>query len=113
MTRRASGLGAWLVQRVSAVYLGGYLIALVIWLLLSPPESFRAWRGFVAEPWFAAALLLFFLALLLHAWVGARDILMDYVAPLWLRLALLVAVGLSLTLCGLWAARVVLLGGAG
>jgi succinate dehydrogenase / fumarate reductase membrane anchor subunit len=111
VTHRASGLGAWLVQRVSAVYLGLYLLAVALWIGLSPPDSFQTWQERVAEPWFAAALLLFFLALLLHAWVGARDILMDYVRALWLRLSLLVALGLSLTACGLWAARVVLLAG--
>ena len=34
------------------------------------------------------ATLLFVLALALHAWVGMRDIFMDYVQPLGLRLAL-------------------------
>ena len=112
MTRGASGLRAWLLQRVSAAYLALYLLAVGGWWLISPPHSFELWQERVAEPWFAAGLLLFFAALLVHSWVGARDILMDYVRPLGLRLGLLVGVGLALAALGLWAARVVLLAGA-
>jgi succinate dehydrogenase / fumarate reductase membrane anchor subunit len=50
-------------------------------------------------------------ALLLHAWVGVRDVILDYVKPLPLRAGLLVLVALVLAAEGLWAARL-LLGGA-
>jgi len=55
------------------------------------------------------ALLLFVVALLLHAWVGMRDILIDYVQPVALRVGLLAAVGLGLVACALWATVVLLL----
>lgn len=94
------------------MYLGLYIVAMGAWSWSRPAQSFEAWHDRVADPWFAAGLMLFFAALMLHAWVGARDIVMDYVRPLGLRLGLLVFVGISLSGFGLWAARVVLLAGA-
>jgi succinate dehydrogenase / fumarate reductase membrane anchor subunit len=44
--------------------------------------------------------------LLLHVWVGLRDILMDYVHMLALRLSLTAVLLLSLVACGLWALRI-------
>ena len=50
--------------------------------------------------------MLFFAALLYHAWVGMRDILMDYVKATGIRLALQMAVGLALILYLTWAASI-------
>jgi succinate dehydrogenase / fumarate reductase membrane anchor subunit len=43
---------------------------------------------------------------LLHAWVGMRDILMDYIKPTGLRLALEVLVILVLVGCAGWAVQI-------
>ena len=51
--------------------------------------------------------MLFFAALLYHAWVGMRDILMDYVKPTGIRLAL--QIGGRRSCCSLylvWAAAI-------
>ena len=48
------------------------------------------------------------LAVLLHGWVGMRDVVRDYVRRLWLRLLLLSLIGLLLTGCGLWALHILL-----
>jgi succinate dehydrogenase, hydrophobic membrane anchor protein len=51
---------------------------------------------------------LFALALLLHAWIGVRDVILDYVKPPALRLALLAAVALFLLANGLWLAGILM-----
>lgn len=107
-----SGLRAWLLQRVTALYLLGFILWFVTHALLSPPTSFEAWRGWMLAGGPRLTALLFFLALALHAWVGLRDVLLDYVKPFALRLAALatVAGGLAATL--LWAALILFASGA-
>lgn len=107
--RRAAGLRAWVVQRLSAVYLGLFFIYLIGHFIFVPPASYEAWRLWVAQPHISMALLLFFLALLLHAWVGVRNVLIDYVRFFGLRLVLLALTGLALIACGVWGLQVVIL----
>ena len=109
MSRRATGLRAWILQRITALYLALYTLFLIGLFLLDPPESYDAWRTWFATPWTSVPLLLYALAILLHAWVGIRDVLIDYVHPLMLRLLLLTLFGLGLIGSGLWVMRVVFL----
>ncbi|HEC15136.1 MAG TPA: succinate dehydrogenase, hydrophobic membrane anchor protein [Sedimenticola sp.] len=107
--RRAAGLRAWVVQRLSAIYLGLFFVYLIGCFVFAPPASHEAWRSWVAHPYISMALLLFFLSLLLHAWVGVRNVLIDYVKPFGLRLVLLALTGLALIACGAWGLQVVIL----
>ncbi len=106
MSRRSHGLRAWIWQRVSALYMALYLLVFGSWLLFAPPESWLEWRDLVSNAAVNLATGLFFLALLLHAWVGGRDVILDYVHSLALRLALLAMMGLALAGSGLWMLRV-------
>lgn len=109
MSRRASGLKAWAIQRVTAVYLAVFFIFLLGKFSLSPPASQLDWRLWVADPVIGIAFMVFIVALLFHAWVGVRDVLMDYVKPISVRATLLSLVALTLLACGLWAAQVLIL----
>ena len=92
MSRHAHGLRAWLLQRVSAVYLALYLLFFLAAMIASPPHSYTAWRDWMAGPWSGIATALFFIALMAHAWVGIRDVVVDYVHPFAMRLVLLTGV---------------------
>ena len=50
--------------------------------------SYEAWSGMFAGGFMRFMTFLFFLALFYHAWVGIRDIYMDYIKPVGIRLAL-------------------------
>ena len=113
MSRKASGLRAWILQRLTAVYMALFLIYAVLLWLPAPPGSHAVWRAWVADPWVGIAALLFFLSLLLHAWIGVRDVLIDYVRPIGARLTLLTLVGVGLIGCGLWVLQVILMAGVG
>ena len=112
MSRQATGLRAWALQRVSAVYLGLYLIYALAVLISAPPDSYQAWKAQIANPLGGIALMLFVVALLLHVWVGLRDVLIDYIHHSTTRVTLLSLIGLGLIGSGLWAARAVFLAGA-
>jgi succinate dehydrogenase / fumarate reductase, membrane anchor subunit len=106
MSRRSHGLRAWIWQRVSALYMALFLLVAGLCLALSPPESALEWRDLVSNAAVNLATGLFFVALLVHAWVGGRDVIIDYVHSLALRLTMLALMGLVLAGSGLWMLRV-------
>lgn len=106
MIARASGLKAWLIQRLSAVYMVLYLAYFAFHMLVSPPLDYIGWKAFIAAPGMSVATLLLFGLLLLHAWVGMRDVVMDYVHAYATRLALLIAVAGVLTVMGVWVVQI-------
>ncbi len=100
------GIGDWLLQRLTAVVMAAYTIALVVCLMANPPAAYAEWKAMFAGTLFRIATLLFFASLLYHAWVGMRDILMDYLHATSVRLATQVAVGLALLFYLVWAASI-------
>jgi len=109
MSWRAQGSRAWLMQRISAVYLAGCVVIFGLYLLLDAPTSYSAWREWMGLPFIAVATSGFFVMLLLHAWVGLRDVIMDYVHPPVMRFILLTSVALGLFAMGLWVLRILML----
>ncbi len=112
MSRQASGLRAWALQRISAVYLGLYLIYMLGHFSFSAPESYEAWKMYVADPGVAFGMLLFFISLLIHAWVGIRDVVIDYIQPIMGKVGILTVFGCGLIGSGLWAAKAIFLASA-
>ena len=82
------GMRDWLAQRITAVIMVVYTLVLAYVLLRGQPMTHSAWRDLFTHGAMRVATLLFALSLAWHAWVGARDILMDYIKPDALRLAL-------------------------
>ena len=108
MRLRPSGLPAWLVQRASAVYMLFFIAYLLAHFGFDPPRSFDSWRGWVASPGVSLAMGAFFCALLAHAWVGVRDVILDYVRPAAARPAALAALAACLVAVAAWVARILL-----
>ena len=110
MRKAVSGLRAWLVQRVSAVYMLVFIVFLLIHFLLDPPHSFLAWHDWMMSPGISITASVFFAALLAHAWVGVRDVILDYVHPSAVRVFVLALLGLGLMGIGAWVIRILWLG---
>ena len=102
-----TGTGTWLVQRASAAVLAVALPGLTLGLIAALPLDFAGWQALFAPLWVRVVLLLTTVALALHAWVGMRDIFMDYVHHTGARLVLYL--GVMLTLAGCVLAMVMLL----
>lgn len=106
MNAISSALSAWIVQRLSALYMILFLLyALARWNL-ARPAGFAAWKSWVLGASIRLPLMLFFAALLIHAWVGLRDVVFDYVHPLPLRLGVLALIALGLAAVALAVALV-------
>ena len=54
----------------------------------SEPLNYGVWRELFAQGWMRVSTLMFATCLVWHAWVGVRDIVMDYAKPDGLRLGL-------------------------
>ena len=108
MKVRFTGLRAWWVQRVSAVYMLLFVLFLLFSFGLHPLHDFSQWHAWVARPGTSVAFLVFFAALLGHVQVGLRDVLLDYAKPAILRRSLLSAVALSLLGLAVWLLSILL-----
>jgi succinate dehydrogenase / fumarate reductase membrane anchor subunit len=100
------GLGDWLLQRLTAVVMAAYTIVFVAGLLMTPPSTYMQWKAMFSGAFFRLATTMFVAALLYHAWVGMRDILMDYLRATGVRLAAEVIVGLTLLFYLVWSASI-------
>jgi succinate dehydrogenase / fumarate reductase membrane anchor subunit len=100
------GFRDWLGQRVTAVLMALYSIVLVIDLLVKRPTDYLAWFNIFTPIWMKVATLTFLACLFYHAWVGMRDIWMDYIKSTALRLVLEVLTLVYLVACGMWALKI-------
>jgi len=100
------GMRDWLAQRLTAVVMAVYSLVLAVALMRGEPIAYPVWRDLFAQGWMRVATLVFAVSLVWHAWVGARDILMDYVKPDGLRLALQVLTLLLLATYMAWTIQV-------
>jgi len=82
------GLRDWLAQRVTAAIMALYSVILLVTLLSAKPITYGLWKALFAHGWMRVATLVFAASLAWHAWVGMRDVLMDYIKPAGLRLSL-------------------------
>ncbi|MGZ5818017.1 MAG: succinate dehydrogenase, hydrophobic membrane anchor protein [Burkholderiaceae bacterium] len=101
------GLRDWLAQRATAIIMAIYTLILLFSFLFAHDFSYVGWAGMFSHQWFKTATFVTLLALFYHAWVGMRDIWMDYVThSVVLRLVLQVATIAWLIGCAFYAAQI-------
>ena len=108
MSIHAQGMRAWLLQRLTSVYIAIFLVFALSLFWHSPDLNFETWRQFIAQPVMAVSTVLFFVFILIHAWVGIRDILIDYFHNATLRFSVYVILGLYLLTMGVWVTMILL-----
>ena len=101
------GLRDWLSQRITAGLMALFTFVVLAQVLFTRGElGYAGWAGIFAAQWMKVLTFVVIVSLLVHAWVGVRDIWMDYVQPVGLRLALQVATLVWLVGCAGWALQV-------
>lgn len=101
------GVRDWLVQRITAALIVLFTIALLGQILCaSGPIDYTLWHGIFSQQWMKLLTFVIVIAVLWHAWVGVRDIWMDYVQPVGIKLALDVFTIVWLLACAGWAFQV-------
>jgi succinate dehydrogenase / fumarate reductase membrane anchor subunit len=100
------GMRDWLSQRVTAALMTVFTLVLLVQVLLPGPLGYDRWAAIFSAQWMKVLTFSVIVAMAWHAWVGVRDIWMDYVKPVGLRLVLQVATIVWLVACTGWAVQV-------
>ena len=100
------GLRDWLSQRITGVVMALFTVAVIVQILLPGEIGYDKWAGMFARQWMKVLTFTVIVSLLIHAWVGMRDIWMDYVKDVGARLALQVFTIVWLVGCTGWAIQV-------
>jgi succinate dehydrogenase / fumarate reductase membrane anchor subunit len=101
------GLRDWLAQRVTGLIMALFTVVVLAQVIFSKgPMGYASWAGIFSAQWMKSLTFAVIIALLYHAWVGMREIFMDYIKPLGLRLVLQVFSIVWLVACAGWAIQV-------
>jgi succinate dehydrogenase / fumarate reductase, membrane anchor subunit len=101
------GFRDWLSQRVTAGLMALFTLVVLAQVIFSRgPIGYDKWAGIFAAQWMKVLTFTVIAALLWHVWVGMRDVLMDYIKPVGIKLVLQIFVIVWLTGCAGWAIQV-------
>ena len=100
------GFRDWLSQRVTAVLMALFTLAVIVQVLLPGATGYDKWAGIFSAQWMKVLTFVVIVSLLFHVWVGMRDVWMDYVKPVAIRLALQVFTIVWLVGCAGWSIQV-------
>jgi succinate dehydrogenase / fumarate reductase, membrane anchor subunit len=101
------GMRDWLSQRITAGVMALFtLLVLAQIILRKGPMGYDKWAGIFDNQWMKVLTFAVIVALAYHVWVGMRDVWMDYVKPVGVRLALQIFTIVWLIGCMGWAIQV-------
>ena len=103
------GLDMWLLQRASAIYMVLFSLVFLVWVASLPTLDYLTWRALFAPLGMKIAFFMFIAALLVHAWIGLREIAIDYVRCAGctvLRLSLNFVIAVLYLACLVWTADI-------
>jgi succinate dehydrogenase / fumarate reductase membrane anchor subunit len=101
------GLRDWLGQRVTATLMALFTLLVLAQVIFSKgPVGYDLWAGIFSSQWMRGLTFTVIIALLYHVWLGMRDIWMDYIKPVGLRLTLQVFTLVWLITCAGWGIQV-------
>ena len=103
------GLRPWVIQRVSAVYMVLFTVYAVFCFFSADNITHTAWKNWLYSPFNTTVVGIFVIALLFHTWIGMRDVVLDYVHNIMLRIFILAMLLGVLIGSGLWVFRILLL----
>ncbi|MCG6937057.1 MAG: succinate dehydrogenase, hydrophobic membrane anchor protein [Gammaproteobacteria bacterium] len=103
------GLRPWVIQRVSAVYMALFIIYAAWCYFTADVIGYQPWKSWLYHPFNTSVVGIFIIAVLFHAWIGMRDVVLDYVHNIMLRIFVLGILFGVLIGSALWVFRILLL----
>jgi succinate dehydrogenase / fumarate reductase, membrane anchor subunit len=97
------GLRDWLLQRLTAIVMAIYTVIFLVSYVVANPQGYEGWHALFAQPFVKWSTVAAILSLCFHAWVGVRDIWMDYIKPTCLRLTFHTITAFVLIMYAIWA----------
>ena len=83
-----------------------FTLAVIVQVLLPGEMGYDKWAGIFSHQWMKVLTFVVIVSLAYHVWVGVRDVLMDYVKPVGVKLLLQVLTLVWLVGCAGWAIQV-------
>lgn len=96
----------WLFQRISGAVMALYSLMWLVIIFTQPMGDYATWQALFGTWWMKLTSLIFLMSLLYHAWLGVRDISMDYIPMPQIRKGFQIVVMSSLLLYGAWGVQV-------
>jgi len=81
VSHRGGGLRAWLLQRLSAVYMAVFMLYLLLTFAVAAPNTYGEWHDWMGNPGWAWLPPCSLPPCSCHAWVGMRDVVMIMCIP--------------------------------
>lgn len=100
------GLRDWLIQRITALLMVVYVLLWAILSVFLQISDYAVLKSLFANQWMRIASFLFFISLCWHAWVGVRNVLMDYIHTTSTRLTIHIITIISLFFYLIWFAEI-------
>jgi succinate dehydrogenase / fumarate reductase, membrane anchor subunit len=100
------GLKEWIIQRITAVVMVVFTVVLLVDYCVTGSATYEGWASLFSNQFMKLLTLLTLLSLFYHAWIGVRDIWMDYIKPVSIRLTLQVLTVLYLVACAAYAVQI-------
>ncbi|OGT31141.1 MAG: succinate dehydrogenase, hydrophobic membrane anchor protein [Gammaproteobacteria bacterium RIFCSPHIGHO2_12_FULL_35_23] len=107
MSTNTKGLRDWIIQRVSAIYLGLYATFLFVYLIVHPDLTYQVWQNLFTLFWFRVASILLFGCLVLHTWIGLWTVITDYIKLPIIRMIVQLLIIFSLIIFFIWGIEIV------
>lgn len=100
------GLIEFVLQRLTAIVLGIYVIHLILVFVLNPDMDYQAWRTYFTSGYSMILASLAVLSVALHAWIGMWTVGTDYIRSVGpatpIRYAYQTVVGIALLVYVVW-----------
>ena len=103
-----NGLSDWILQRATAVVLVLYTLIFITNLVVVEFHGFASWKGLFESVWMKTFSIAASISLVYHAWVGIRELWMDYIKPVGIKIGLQIFSILWLLGCGIWIVTILL-----
>ena len=101
------GLRDWLSQRVTAGLMAIFTLVVLAQVIFSRgPIGYDKWAGIFSSQWMKVLTFAVIVALIWHAWVGMRNVWMDYIKSVGIRMTLQALTLAWLVGCAGWAFQV-------
>lgn len=104
------GLGQFLLQRATAVFLAAFTLYVAGRFVTCPVANFADWKAWMTPSHIRLGTMLAIVALLVHAWIGLRSVYLDYLHAPALRVSVSALTAAALIAMGTWAGDILLWG---
>lgn len=108
MSARAGGIRPWIMQRLSAVFMVLALLLFCFTLIFGSISTSNEWQVWFGMPFWNTVVIIFWLALFTHAWIGIRDVIMDYISHDGVRFVMLAIFGFYLIAMTVWMIKIMI-----